>query len=64
MKNILFGIGGLILGGLLGAFVWSVSSVILFPILRGLFMLGMAGGGAYLGYQYAKRGEIGSGWRK
>lgn len=64
MKNILFGIGGLILGGLLGGFVWTVSAMILLPILKGLFVLGLAGGGAYLGYQYAKRGEISGGWDK
>jgi|GEM_PF-4604167 len=58
MKGILFGIGGLILGGLLSSAVWTVSTVILFPILKGLFTMAMAGGGAYLGYMYTKRNKL------
>lgn len=58
MKKVLFGIGGLILGAMLGSAVWFLSSVILLPLLQGLITLGMAAGGAYLGYTYAKREEL------
>jgi len=66
MKAILFGIGGLILGGLLSSVIWTISSVILLPILQGLLTLAMAGGGAYLGYKFVKREELGgdSDWQR
>jgi threonine/homoserine/homoserine lactone efflux protein len=66
MKAILFAVGGLILGGLLSSVIWGISATILLPILQGLFTLVMAGGGAYLGYNYVKREELGndSDWQR
>lgn len=54
MKKILFGIGGLIVGAMLGGVVW----VFFRAVLEALFTLSLAAGGAYLGYTYAKREEL------
>jgi len=64
MKKIIFGIGGVILGGMLGGAIWTVSAAVLLPILQGLLTLAMAAGGGYLAYQYASREEHDTGrWR-
>lgn len=57
MKKVIFGIGGIILGGLLGSITWALAAV----FLKALFTLMLAAGGGYLGYQYAKRQETPSG---
>lgn len=54
MKKVIYGLGGVILGGLLGSFAF----LLLGPLIKALFALGLAAGGGYAAYQYAKRQEV------
>lgn len=53
-KNLIFTVGGAVVGGFFGFLVWKVGVFLIFP----LFVLLTAAVGGYFGNQYAKQSNL------